>query len=107
MVAIGDAEGTVSIMKLCPALYEQANKEKEVMQTIFDREFRREKNLEIAKKLAAGDPKKAKATQKVDPKAEAEEKRAAMKETIATLEEDFFKRIAKDEQDLDEIKARG
>jgi dynein intermediate chain 2, axonemal len=58
MIAIGDAEGTVSIMKLSPALHEPANKEKEVMQTIFDREFRREKMLEVAKKLAAGDPKK-------------------------------------------------
>jgi dynein intermediate chain 2, axonemal len=32
MVAIGDAEGTVSIMSLCKPLYEIANKEKEVMQ---------------------------------------------------------------------------
>jgi len=78
------------------------------MQTIFDREFRREKNLEIAKKLAQGDPKKKKeAPVKVDPKKEAEEKKAAMKETINNLEGSFFKHIAKDEQDLDEIKARG
>ena len=52
MIAIGDAEGTVSIMKLSSNLHEIANKEKEVMQTIFEREFRREKNLEIAKKLS-------------------------------------------------------
>lgn len=32
MVAIGDAEGTVSIMQLCKPLYEQAPKEKEIMQ---------------------------------------------------------------------------
>jgi dynein intermediate chain 2 len=52
MAAIGDAEGTVSIMQLCKPLYETTLKEKEVMQTIFEREFRREKNLEIMKKLA-------------------------------------------------------
>ena len=52
MAAIGDAEGTVSIMQLCPPLFETTPKEKEVMQTIFEREFRREKNLEVAKKLA-------------------------------------------------------
>lgn len=52
LLAVGDAEGTVSIMKLCPALVDTTPKEKEVMQTIFEREFRREKNLEILKKEA-------------------------------------------------------
>ena len=47
MAAIGDAEGTVSIMQLSRPLIETSSKEKEVMQTIFEREFRREKNLEI------------------------------------------------------------
>jgi hypothetical protein len=48
MAAIGDAEGTVSMMSLCRSLYDQTlqPKEKEIMATIFDREFRREKNLE-------------------------------------------------------------
>jgi hypothetical protein len=31
MAAIGDAEGTVSIMQLCKPLYETTLKEKEVM----------------------------------------------------------------------------
>ena len=46
MAAIGDAEGTVAIMKLCPPLYETTPKEKETMFQIFEREMRREKNLE-------------------------------------------------------------
>lgn len=50
MVAIGDAEGTVSIMSLSKPLYEKHANEKEVMQQIFDREFRRERTLEINKK---------------------------------------------------------
>ena len=57
LAAIGDAEGTVSILQLCKPLYEVQNKEKDVMQQIFEREFRREKNLEIAKRV---DPKAAK-----------------------------------------------
>ena len=54
MAAIGDADGTVSMMSLCRALYDQTlqPKEKEIMATIFDREFKREKNLEIAKRQA-------------------------------------------------------
>ena len=59
MAAIGDAEGTVYIMQLCKPLYDttplrpqNTPKEKEIMQQVFEREARREKNLEIAKKLA-------------------------------------------------------
>ena len=54
MAAIGDADGTVSMMSLCRSLYDQTlqPKEKEIMATIFDREFRREKNLEMAKRQA-------------------------------------------------------
>lgn len=60
MAAIGDAEGTVAIMKLCPPLYETSAKEKESMGLIFDREMRREKMLENTKR----DANKAKANQK-------------------------------------------
>jgi hypothetical protein len=54
MAAIGDADGTVSMMNLCRSLYDQTlqPREKEMMQYIFEREFRREKNLEVAKKQA-------------------------------------------------------
>lgn len=54
MAAIGDSDGTVSMMSLCRALYDQTlqPKEKEVMGQIFEREFKREKNLELARKAA-------------------------------------------------------
>ncbi len=54
MAAIGDADGTVSMMSLCKSLYESPAhlKEKDQMQQIFEREFRREKNLEQAKRQA-------------------------------------------------------
>jgi len=62
MAAIGDSDGTVSMMSLCRSLWDHTlqPKEKEVMQQIFEREFRREKNLDVAKKAAerAGPPKK-------------------------------------------------
>jgi hypothetical protein len=68
MCAIGDSEGTVSIMQLGKPLYEIANKEKEIMVGIFDRETRREKNLEIARRLRDGDPKDKKKKKKDEPK---------------------------------------
>jgi len=66
MMAIGDSEGTVSIVQLCKSLYETTPKEKETMQNIFEREFRREKNLEIMKK-AATDPGAPQDKKKKDP----------------------------------------
>ena len=70
MAAIGDAEGTVSIMKLSPPLFETApnNKEKDAMAVVFDREFRREKLLWVDAKKAREAAEKAK-----DPKAKAKE----------------------------------
>ena len=105
MAAIGDSEGTVTIMQLCKALYETTNKEKEVMGTIFDREFRREKNLLTQKKLnkdASGKDKKAKDMTKLQA-----EKESIMKETIKKIEEDFFDSVADDANDKQVIKARG
>jgi len=46
MAAIGDADGTVSMMSLCKSIYEPANKEKDLMAAIFEREAKREKALE-------------------------------------------------------------
>ena len=60
MAAIGDADGTVSMMSLCRSLYDQTlqPKEKEIMATIFERVFKREKNLEMAKRQAEKKPTK-------------------------------------------------
>ena len=47
MAAVGDADGTVSMVSLCKTLWDPTlqPREKEVMATIFDRETRREKML--------------------------------------------------------------
>ena len=47
MAAIGDADGTVSMVNLCKTLWDGSlfPREKEVMQNIFDRETKREKML--------------------------------------------------------------
>lgn len=78
MAAVGDAEGTISILSLCKPLYDTTMKEKEVMQSIFDREYRREKQLENQRRLEG--QAKAPAKNKVDPekvKREKEEKMTA------------------------------
>lgn len=100
MVALGDAEGTTHILQLCPALYDQhlQPSEKEVMLTVFDREFRREKTLDVTKKLAA----------KAAPKKEKEEDNQAknLEERLSSIEENFFKEVGEDEEEIKMIKER-
>jgi hypothetical protein len=82
-------------------------KEKEVMQTIFEREFRREKNLEIMKKLANdAKPTAAKEKQKNIEKMQLE-KEIAAKQRLTEIEEKFFVHVSKDGEDIEVIKARG
>ena len=103
MAAIGDAEGTVAIMKLCKPLYERAPNEKDMMSSIFDRETKREKNLELAKRKETEkkQPKKEKDADKL-----AREAEENMKATLNQIEEDFFKKVSVNE-DVGAIKARG
>ena len=49
-VAVGDTEGTVSIVRLCEELAVGSNAEKTLVGSIFEREQRRERNLDTLKK---------------------------------------------------------
>ncbi len=69
------------------------------MLTIFDREFRREKTLDVARRLDA-----KKGTQK---KVEVEDKAHKLEDQIAGIEENFFSVVAEDEEDEAHIKRRG
>lgn len=91
LIAVGDSEGTVSLMALCKPLYETSAKEKDMMNQVFDREFRREKSLEIQKKIA--NDALAKGT-KIKDQDSGEAKEQKMKETITQCEEDFFKYVS-------------
>jgi dynein intermediate chain 2 len=86
--ALGDSEGSITLLSLCPSLYEPAADEKEEMIKIFDREAAREKNLEISKKLAE-QKKPAKAGQdNADDK-----KRQKLEQELLDIEEKFYKTI--------------
>ncbi len=103
--AIGDADGTVSMMQLCRPMYDQTMqpKEKEYMQLIFEREQRREKNLEIQKRLLEKKPAKP----AKDPSIALEKKLKAQQEYLITLDENFFKHVAENDEDIEKIKQRG
>lgn len=101
MAAIGDAEGTTTILSLCPPLYDQTlqPKEREIMLTIFDREFRREKTLDVARRLDA----------KKGPKARVEvgDKADKLEAQLSSIEENFFSVVGEDEEERENIKRRG
>jgi hypothetical protein len=71
------------------------------MATIFEREFRREKNLEMAKRQA----EQKKPTKKDN--SVAEKKAAALAQQLHELEDGFFKHVAEDAEALSVIKKRG
>lgn len=50
LVAIGDQDGIVTVIELCDSLNVLQHKEKEIITEMFDRETRKEKNLETARK---------------------------------------------------------
>jgi len=45
-VAVGDVNGTVSLLELCPSLAESQSSEKQAISAMFDRELKQGKNLE-------------------------------------------------------------
>lgn len=47
LVAVGDANGTVSLLEVCDSLAKPRHNEKSIVNALFEREMRREKNLEV------------------------------------------------------------
>lgn len=102
MAAIGDSEGAVTLVQLCKSLYEEQPNEKDLMTAIFEREGKREKNLEQAKKqMGNTKPKQAKDASVEEAKREEKSRSELMK-----LEEEFFRMVGADEDDDDPAKAR-
>jgi dynein intermediate chain 2, axonemal len=101
--AIGDSDGTVSMMSLCRALWDPTlnPKEKDHMGAIFERETLREKNLSTAKTLA----EKRKPE---NPKASKEKIAEKLEKQLIEIEESFFKTVSDgDDSKMDMIKQRG
>lgn len=90
MAAIGDSDGTVHMMSLCKSLYDQSAKEKETMWAIFEREMRREKFLEVAKRQ--GELKKPQ-TMKGNKKNDAER----LETQLSEIESKFFEQFPEEE----------
>ena len=95
LVAVGDVDGTVTLMELCEALAVSAppaNAEKISITAMFEREQNREKNLQAAKRLGEGKKSIKKDEEK---SARMEEK---LRERLRTIDEDFYRSVAAAEE---------
>ena len=85
VAAIGDEDGTVTILELCESLYTMQKNERDIMTDIFTREMTKEKNLEALRRLQEMEKKRVpKDTAAIQKKIE--ERKA---EEIAKVEERF------------------
>jgi len=53
LMAVGDSDGVITLMQLCDSLVQMAPNEKNMIGAVFDRETKREKNLEAIKKAGS------------------------------------------------------
>ena len=102
LVAVGDANGSVSLLELCDSLALPQQGEKAVINAMFERETRREKNLEVRER----EVKKLKAQAEERARKEESEKEAKkddkMEKILRKIDEDFMimmrNEVTEDEQ---------
>ena len=93
LVATGDVNGTVSLLEVCDSLAEPQTNEKAAIFGMFERETKREKNLEVR----AREIKKKQAAAAAEKEREAELKKEGkddkMEETLRKVDADFLSMI--------------
>lgn len=109
LLAVGSEEGTTSVLELSSALHDLQPNEKQVIADMFERETKREKNLEmrmIQKNREHKDKARAAATVKVefDPEAEWDE---IVQARIKEAEDAFFAKIKTSEGEEEKAAAGG
>ncbi|OEH80488.1 dynein intermediate protein [Cyclospora cayetanensis] len=91
-VAVGDAEGRVTVLSLCEGLHICAPNEKAAIGSIFEREARREKNIEMTKRQTEG--------KRQDDKPSIRSRSAAVQEAVDEARAAFFKSIEEKQPSL-------
>ena len=108
-VAVGDVNGTVSLLELCPSLGESQPSEKQAISAMFDRELKQEKNLEIRERdLRKAKQQQQEASSRAKPD-ESADKDDEMELLLREVDADFLQMIkeAEDEESKGEVGAEG
>merc|ERR1712150_312676 len=90
--AIGDSDGTITLLELCSSLWEHQPKEKDVIQEIFDREKKKEDMLK-KQRIANEAKKNLQAKEKEAQEKAAKKDTTEQKQTQITKIEENFNRI--------------
>ena len=93
LVAVGDDTGTVSLLEVCDSLGVMQSNEKSAMHSMFEREMRREKNLEARAKELKRAEARLQAKQDEDQEAKDKLDETAMEEVLQKIEADFLQLI--------------
>ena len=101
LVAVGDVNGTVSLLEVCDSLANQQSNEKASISNMFERETKREKNLEARER----EIRRTKALQEEKAKAETNEEEnnedSKMEELLKKIDADFLNTIKETDDDGD------
>jgi dynein intermediate chain 2 len=99
LVAVGDVNGTVSLLEVCDSLAVQQQNEKTAINGMFERETKQEKNLETRER----DHRRAKQAEEEASKKDAAEKKDGkderMEELLRKVDADFLAMIKEAEDD--------
>mmetsp|Transcript_10581 Transcript_10581/g.15980 ORF Transcript_10581/g.15980 Transcript_10581/m.15980 type:complete len:599 (+) Transcript_10581:73-1869(+) len=103
LVAVGDANGTVSLLEVCESLAAPQQNEKNAIGSMLEREFKQEKNLEQRDR----DLRRAKALEleaiKKDSTIEKDKKDAKMEEQLRSVDANFLNMIKEAEDDESKV----
>lgn len=101
--AIGDVHGTVNLLELCDSLSVQQPKEKAAIYTIFEREARREKFLEVREReIKAGELAEKDQAQKENESLQ-KQKEADLEKVLKEIDEQFIALAKENAQSKNQI----
>lgn len=106
LVAVGDVQGTVSLLEVCEGLTAPQAQEKQAISNMFDRELKQEKNLEARER----DLRRIRSQQEEARNREAAEKKDGkdekMEELLRQVDASFLQMIKEAEDESEENKAQ-
>lgn len=89
LVAVGDDSGTISLMELSDSLWRTQNNEKPAISGMFDREFKREKNLVMLAREADKRQKRQEKEAKANMESSIQQDTPAVEEQLLAIEQNF------------------
>ena len=93
LVAVGDSHGTVSLLEVCDSLSVPQSNEKAAIYSMFEREMRREKNLEARAKELKRNSQRLKAKQTQEQEVNENLDSEAMQQLLLKVDKEFLEMI--------------